>query len=635
MSGREHLSAARGHLERGDATRARAALTAAVTTDAELSTWLAADRLLRRIGISGAARELRVAMLSSHTGGQLTSALRAVACAHGLHLSTWESNYRTFEQEVLDPGSALYAFTPDVVVLAVDQREAHLPELSSDPEGDLALEVQRWREMWSRLRGRSSATILQLTFVPPLEDALGQHGGVHPGGRRRMLRRLNLAMGEDLPEGVHLVDLEAVAMRVGQPVLADPVYWMRSKHAIGLGATTTVASAIADVIAGSVGTTRKVVVVDLDNTLWGGVIGEDGLSGISLGDGPTGEAYVAMQAYLAGLKQRGLLLAVSSKNNPAEARLPFERHPDMALRLEDFVAFEASWDPKPQQIARIADELGLGLESVVFVDDNPAERAAVRDALPAVGVVELPREPSGYVSALAAFPGLQTVSLTEDDARRTSQYHARAQARTLQQSAGSREDYLHGLQMRANIEALSDLILNRVVQLIGKTNQFNFTNRRPGSRDVLHLDATPGSLVRALRLTDRFDDHGLVSVLIAIPDETRSDTLVIDTFVMSCRVLGRSVEQVVLADSLDWAAEHGYRRVVGHFIPSGRNVPAAPVMPEAGFREISGPSAEETDTVGGQATRLYEFVLDTDTVVRPVAIEVHRPSERTEQKETP
>ena len=622
MTANPLLARARDAAHAGDAGVARRLLNELSTTDSDLMSWLAIDRLLGKLGAEGSRRSVRLAVLSSHTGSQLTAALRVACAVNGLALTTYESDFRTFEQDILDADSGLYAFEPDVVLLAVDQREVSFPEISVAPDQDLASEVARWQQHWATIGERTGATVVQLTFVPPLTDALGQHGAVHPGGRRRQLRRLNLALSAAPVSGVHLVDAVDVAYEVGREALEDPRYWFRSKHAIGLGATTAMARAVADTMAAAVGLARKVVVVDLDNTLWGGVIGEDGLGGLVLGDGPDGEAFVACQQFLSDLRHRGLVLAVCSKNNPDDARLPFEQHPDMVLALDDFVAFRASWDPKPEVLAQIADELDVGLESLVFVDDNPAERDIVRQLLPDVGVVELPREPQGYVPAIARFPGLQTVSITEEDAGRTRQYQSRAQARSLASRAGSVEEFLSSLEMAATVEPLQEANLNRIVQLIGKTNQFNLSVRRHGVAEVERLDRLDRSLVWGLRLSDRFDTHGLVSVLIAAPDPGDDDTLVIDTFVMSCRVLGRTVERALLAAMIGWAAENGYRRIVGHYAPSGRNLPAAAVLPDAGFRETADPPPADLIPNDAGPLQAWEFVIGTDQTNDPGFIDV-------------
>ncbi|WP_164983773.1 HAD-IIIC family phosphatase [Cellulomonas endophytica] len=575
-----------------------------------------ADRLLARLRADGAVagwarREATVAVVSSHTSGQLAAAVRVAALAHGLAATTVETGYRTYEAAVVDPASELYAAAPDVVLLVVDARELHLPELSEDPEADLAAEVARWTGLWRPLRERSGATVVQATFVPAPDDALGDLGAVLPGARRRLVRELNLRLADAAPAGVHLVDAEAVAAEVGARVWADSRYWFAAKHAVGLGAVGALAARLTDVAAAALGLSRKVVVLDLDNTLWGGVVGEDGLGGIALGGTPAGEAFVAFQHYVRSLRRRGLVLAVSTKNNPDEARRPFSAHPEMVLGLDDLVAFEAGWGTKPDAVRSMAATLGLGLEAFVLVDDNPAERERMRHELPQVGVVDLPPDPSGYVAALARFPGLQTVALTAEDARRTEQYRARHEAQRLSTSAASPEEFLAALGMTATVEDLSETNLARVVQLIGKTNQLNLTGRRHGTAAVEAFGVTPGAVVWAMRVRDRFDDHGLVAAVVAVPDGT---TLRLDTFVMSCRVLGRTAERALLAALVEHAGEKGFARVLAHFVPSGRNAPAQRILPEAGFVRVEGgPDVDAAPPAGEHGpVETWELVVGRD-----------------------
>ncbi len=607
-----YLDQALTHHTAGDAPAALHALARLARTEPDFTTWATADRLLGRLRATGALdtwarRTVRLALASSHTSGQLASALRVAALAHGIALETYETGYRAYEQTILDPTSDLYAFAPDVVLLVIDQRDLRLPEVSDDPEGDVAAEVARWRGLWATLTERTGATIVQTTFVPTPDDALGDLGAVHPGGRRRLVRAVNAALADALPADVHLVDAELVAAEVGIPVWSDERFWFASKHAVGLGAVGPLAVRAMDAVAAARGLSRKVVVLDLDNTLWGGVIGEDGLAGIALGGGPAGEAFVAFQRYVSALRRRGLVLAVSSKNNPDDARLPFTEHPEMVLSLEDFVAFEASWDDKPSALRAIAADLDLGLDALVFVDDNPLERERVHHDLPEVAVVDLPTDPSGYVRALRRFPGLQTVALSEEDSRRTEQYRARRRARDHAAGVGTAEEFLAGLEMTATIETLDATNLARIVQLIGKTNQLNLTGRRHTTAAVEALAAAPGAVVWGMRVRDRFDDHGLVAALIAVPD---GDDLVIDTFVMSCRVLGRTAENALLAALADHARAHGHARVVAHYVPSGRNAPAAPILPETGFSPVDDPGAR--DEHGHGPTQTWELTAGHD-----------------------
>ncbi|MCB7137039.1 HAD-IIIC family phosphatase [Cellulosimicrobium marinum] len=588
----ELLAEARRLADAGDAAGCAAVLARVAADPGSTSAWAAADRLAARLPRSDdgtapwARRTVRLALLASHTSGPMASALRVAALAHGVALDVHEAPYHAYEQEIADPTSGTYASRPDVVLLAVDQREARLAEVSGAPDDDVRREVQRWRAHWDLLRERSRALVLQTSFVPPAHDALGDVALRTPGARRRLLRRVNdeLALAGDA--GAVLVDAEAVAAQVGAAVWEEPRYWFAGKQAVGPGALPFLARRVADVLAGALGLGRKVVVLDLDNTLWGGVVGEDGVGGLVLGDGPAGEAFAAFQAYAASLRTRGLLLAVCSKNNPADARAPFEQHPEMRLRLDDLVAFEASWDTKPEALRRIAKQLDVGLDALVLVDDNPAEREIVRQLLPQVGVVELPAQPSGYVAAVASYPGLQSAGLTADDARRTEQYHARREAAELEGRAATREDFLASLRTTARVEPLDDVNLARVVQLVGKTNQLNLTGRRHQAADLLDLAARPGGLVWGLRVADRFDDHGLVGVVAAVPS---GHDLRVDTFVLSCRVLGRTAERALLDALHARAAVDGRRRILGEFVATERNAPARPILAEAGFRPVEAP----------------------------------------------
>ncbi len=612
------VRSAREHAADGDVPAALDALAVLASGSPEFTDWIATDRLLGRLTADGAAagwprRTVRVAVLSSHTGAQLTACLRTAALAHHVLVETYESGYRTYEQEVLDPGSGLYGFAPDVVVLAVDHREVRVGD-GDDADEALARETDRWTGLWQDLQERTGAVVVQHTFVPPVDDAWGELGASSPTGRRRTLRRLNLALGDHAPAGVHLVDAEAVATTVGGAAWFDSRYWYAAKQAVGLGAVGLLAQRTVDVVAAALGLGRKVVVLDLDNTLWGGVIGEDGLGGIVLGGGAEGEAYADFQTFLRGLRRRGIVLAVCSKNQPADARLPFERHPEMRLALDDLVAFEAGWDTKAVMLRRIAADIGVGLEALVLVDDNPLERAAVRHELPQVGVVELPAEPSGYAAALARFPGLQSATVTAEDARRTEQYRARRRGRELERKSGSREDFLRSLGTVATVEPRDETNRARIVQLIAKTNQLNLTGRRHTDTEVDSLAREPGAVVWALRVRDVFDDHGLVGALVAVPLD--ASTLRLDTFVVSCRVLGRDAERAFVGALVEHAAASGRSRVLGEFVPSDRNEPAASILADVGFRRL-----QET----GGAVQRWELVIGQDEVHVPEHVAVRRP----------
>jgi FkbH-like protein len=318
------------------------------------------------------------------------------------------------------------------------------------------------------------------------------------------------------------------------------------------------------------GFSRRCLVLDLDNTLWGGVIGDDGLQGIRIGQGdPTGEAYLSLQRYVVSLRNRGIVLAVSSKNEEETARLPFRQHPDMILREEDFVVFQANWKDKATNILAIANTLGLGLDAFVFVDDNPFERNLVREALPGVAVPEMPEDPAQYARTLSAAGYFEAVAFSEEDVKRASYYAGNAQRATLERQAGDLAGYLASLEMEIDFRPFNEASRPRIAQLINKSNQFNLTTRRYTEADVARFEADRQILALQVRLRDKLGDNGMISVIICRCAEP--DVWEIDTWLMSCRVLGRRVEEAVLRELLDHAKRRGAGTLRGLYVPTERN----------------------------------------------------------------
>ena len=590
---------------------------ALAATDAgdDLACWSAAAGVYRRCSaqLPPLPRSARVAVLGSYTTSQFAALLPLAAARAGVAVEVYEAGYGQYRQEILDPGSGLYRFGPDVVILAVHSGEVALPLVADDPEAAVRAEVARWTSLWDAITARCGARIIQHTFVVPDEAPLGHLSVRLPGSRPAMLAAVAAELGRAAaaPAGnqtagspaagparrVAFVDCERLAGMVGKRSWFDPRYWHRAKQAVSLAHVPLLARHTAAVLGAQLGASRKCLVLDLDNTLWGGVLGEDGLAGIALGDGPVGEAYSAFQAYVAELKRRGVILAVCSKNNEADAREAFERHPGMVLRLDDIAMFSACWDDKPTQLRRIAETLGIGLDSLVFVDDNPAEREAVRQLVPEVDVVALPKDPHGYVRALADYPFFEPAAFTAEDAARTEQYRARARAAELAASATSLEEFHRSLEMVATVVDLDELTLPRVAQLIGKTNQFNLTARRRGEAEVAELAADPATAVLCVRLADRFADHGLIAVVIArqttgagVPDPA-GDVLDIDTWLMSCRVIGRTLEDEIAGLIVAEARRRGCRTVRGHYLPTAKNGLVRELYPRLGFTpDPSGPA---------------------------------------------
>lgn len=525
-------------------------------------------------------RRARLALTGSFTTSQLRAILPLAALRHGIELDVWESPYGQYRQQLLDPGSALYRSKPDFIVLAVHEGELALPFLSEKPENDVAEEIARWTSLWDAAAIHSSARVVQFNFALPAEAPLGHLGARLPGSRYAMTQAVNAGLAVAAGRKIDIVDCERLSAIVGKERWTDPRYWHLSKQAVSMQALPLLTRHLTAVIAADLGLSRKCLVLDLDNTLWGGVIAEDGLAGIKLGGDQTGEAFVAFQQYIRHLKERGVILAVCSKNNEADAREAFDRHPEMRLKLDDFAAFVANWEPKADNLARIAQTLNVGTDALVFVDDNPAERAAVRRAMPQVDVISLPADPAYYTRTLSQYLMFETATLTKEDAGRTEQYHARAMAAHLEKSAGSLEEFWESLDMTATIAPFDEVTLPRIVQLIGKTNQFNLTARRHGQAQVQAFMQDPDCVHFSLRLRDRFADHGLVALLIGIQ---RGRIFEIDTWVMSCRVIGRTVEGTMLAHLCAHALHRGATVIRGLYIPATKNQLVKDLYPQFGF----------------------------------------------------
>lgn len=543
---------------------------------------------------------LRIAMLSSHTVDHLLPAIRVAGLHRRLALSLYVAPYAMYRQVLLDEHAPLAAFAPQLVVLALDARDAplQLPLEAPEPEVAAAVEarVDELRQLWRRALDRHAAQVVQQTLLPADPPLFGSFEALVPAAPYAVIERLNARIRAAAREdGVLLLDLAWQAARgsYGQG-LADPVRWHQAKQLVSPTLAPLYGDLLARIAAAVAGLSRKCLVLDLDNTLWGGVVGDDGVDGIRLGQGdPTGEAFLAFQRYAQMLARRGIILAVCSKNDAAVAEAGFS-HPEMALRRADIAAFSANWDDKATNLRRIAATLEIGLDSLVFVDDNPAERDIVRRELPEVAVPELPDDVAEYPARLAAGGYFEAVSFTPDDAARGRNYALNAERKAAASGATDMASYLRSLEMTLTAQPVGEAELPRVTQLINKTNQFNLTTRRYTEAEVRRMAADPASLALALRLRDRFGDNGLISVVLARPDESLpSDELLIDTWLMSCRVLGRQVEEAVLGVVAAAAAQRSVRALVGEYRPTARNAMVAEHYARLGFAQRQAPDGAD------------------------------------------
>lgn len=599
------LKLAQCHERLGEADIASLRALHVVDAGDSFTAWQTATKLISRCGTKGLAlrrRGVRLALLSSYTTSQFAPLLYLAGLRQGVELQIFETAYGQYRQSILDEHSDMYAWQPDVVLLAVHEGDLQLPNFSDEPQKEIERELERWVSLWRSLGKRTDARVIQHNFALAADRPMGHLETRIPGSRYAMARSLNLRLGEFAGNTIAVVDCEQLSALHGKMRWFDPRWWHLAKHALAPDAQPLLARHTASVLAADLGLSRKCLVLDLDNTLWGGIIGEEGLDGIRLGGGTEGAAYVAFQSYVLDLKAKGLILAVCSKNDDTAAKQPFEVHPEMKLRLEDFSIFIANWRPKVENLREIATRLNLGLDALVFVDDSQTEREAVRQLLPEVEVISLPEDPALYVRTLAQSSVLETGSFTSEDTRRTEQYRARAEIAELSASSTSLESFYRSLQMRAKLGPFDDIQLPRIAQLVGKTNQFNLTTRRHSLAQLRRFAEDPECAHVYLRLKDRFADHGLVGVLIAFQ---RGEVLDIDTWLMSCRVIGRTVESEMAARLYIEAAARGCTVIRGTYVPSAKNGMVKDLFPRLGF-EHSGKTTNDGSTVW-----LYDLTKNT------------------------
>ena len=521
----------------------------------------------------------KIAVLGGYSTQMISGLLRVELLKRGIYPTLFEGEYGTLESLIYSRDPALKNFGPDLTFFCVGGE--HLGT------GTIDEEIARWMTLWRETRDFLGGEIIQNTFEEPRHLPFGNFELKAEASRLRFVRELNLRLGVEAPAYVHFNDVDRLASFVGRRAWRDERLYDMAKFPVAHAYLPMYVRNVATVISSVFGGGKKCLVLDLDNTLWGGVIGDDGLDGIQIGEGsPSGEAYKRFQHYIKSLKDRGVLLAVCSKNDESIAKEPFRSRPEMILKLEDFASFQANWDPKPQNLERIARELNIGIDSLVFVDDNPAERDIVRKLASGVTVVELPADPAEYTTVLAEDRHFEPVLFTKEDGERGEQYRANSQRKALESNISDYSVFLESLEMVAEIAPFDRLHFPRIAQLINKTNQFNLTTKRYTEQNVAEMAADARYLTRYVKLTDKFGDNGLISVFIA---KRASDTdFAIDSWLMSCRVLKRDVERLLFCEVAAALRASGARNLVGEYLPTAKNALVKNLLADLGFREANG-----------------------------------------------
>lgn len=567
---------------RGDAPRATRCLADALkpASSIELVSW--AERFYRCFpqATAESPSPIKVAITGTPSTQLLAQYLQTTLRREGLKPTLFDAPYDQIKPMLLDANSLLYRSRPDVIVV-IPGDPCHGPthDNTAFPAPADRL-VEEWRVLWNLAKQRTDgATIVQTTYMPLFDDPLG-HLGFRDGISAR-IRELNRKLAEVQESGVFFCDMEHIWARLGKNSEFDHRYFQTAGQLFSPFGYLQLANDITSVILSTMGKRCKCLISDLDNTLWGGVVAEVGPDGVQV-DGTEGMPFMQYQRHLKVLKDSGIMLAIASKNDLQNVEAVFARYPRMPLRLSDFAAIEAHWQPKQRSIANIATRLNIGLDACVFVDDSASERWEMRDSLPMVNVPCFPDDPACLCSTIAAHRYFEATKLSAEDRARTEDVQANAQRALLAQQLAGVDDYYRSLETVVEIHPIGSDNIERVTQLLNKTNQFNLRTQRYTEHQVEALLKQPGAIAFCARCRDRFSDAGIAAVVIAVP---RSDKSVfLDTFLMSCRVMGRTIERSLFKALLDLCRRRNYLSIAAEYVPSSRNAIVRDLCESVGFK---------------------------------------------------
>ena len=539
---------------------------------------------------------IKVALTGDTATQFLATTIRGTGAERGYQIDLFEAEYNQVERQFLDPSSELYQTDADFIVLFQSTHKLGEKHSLLSPSQQESLAEERLAFVASVCENPmlASKKIICLNY-PEIEDTVfGSYATKVTSSFTYQVRKLNMGL-MDLSQryaNLFICDIAGLQNKLGRDMMFAPNVYVSTEMVLSIDALPYVASRVMDIICAIKGQFKKCLILDLDNTVWGGVIGDDGLEGIQLGHGlGIGKAFTEFQMWVKKLKQRGVIICVASKNNEETAKEPFEKHPDMVLKLEDIAVFQANWETKVDNIRTIQRILNIGFDSMVFLDDNPFERNIVRENIPGITVPELPQDPGEYLEYLYSLNLFETASYSQADKDRTKQYQVEAQRVSLQKTFSNEADFLKSLDMTSVVSGFNKFNTPRVAQLSQRSNQFNLRTVRYTEADIEALGQNPDVIDLSFTLEDKFGDNGLIAVIIMKKQD--EETLFIDTWFMSCRVLKRGMEDFTLNTMVEAAREKGYKRIVGEYLPTPKNKMVENHYPSLGFQKLEGtPTAQ-------------------------------------------
>ena len=517
---------------------------------------------------------IRLALLGDSATQFVAQSIKGMGIEYSLNLEIFEAEFNQIDRQILDFSSELYQFSPDVILIfqsshkllqkynktAMDGRHRFAEENSAH--------IQQWL---SNLQTKTKAKLIFCNYTEEDDKVFGQYANKVESSFIFQLRKLNFLLQELAIQtsNLYICDLSTIQNTIGREKFWSPAIYTNTEMVVSIDALPYFADAVVKIIVAFQGNFKKCIILDLDNTMWGGVIGDDGLENIQIGQLGIGKAFTEFQYWVKKLQQRGIIVAVCSKNTESIAKEPFEKHPDMVLHLVDIAVFMANWENKVDNIRKIQQILNIGFDSMVFVDDNPFERNIIRENIPQITVPELPEDPALYLDYLYELNLFETVSYSNEDAKRTLQYQKEAERVVFQESFTNEDDFLKSLNMVSDTKPFDDFSIPRIAQLSQRSNQFNLRTIRYTEEDIKRIAQSDEYFTLSFTLEDKFGDNGLICAIIL--QKKNDKTLFIDTWFMSCRVLKRGMEAYTLNSIVELAKANGYEQVVGEYIPTSKN----------------------------------------------------------------
>lgn len=533
--------------------------------------------------------KVKVALLGDTATQLLVTAIKGEAVDRGLSLDIYEGEYNQVERQLMDPTSELYEFDAELTVIfqSTHKLGEYHSSLSIEKQEQLAEERLSFISSLCESPSFVNKKIIYFNY-PEIEDTVfGSYANKVISSFSYQVRKLNyelMNLSRKYPN-LYICDIAGLQNMFGRRFLFAPNVYMTTEMVLSVNALPYTASRVVDIIAAIKGQFKKCLILDLDNTVWGGVIGDDGLEGIELGHGlGIGKAFTEFQMWVKKLKQRGIIICVASKNNEETAKEPFEKHPDMVLKLDDIAVFQANWETKVDNIRTIQSILNIGFDSMVFLDDNPFERNIVRENIPGITVPELPDDPAMYLEYLYSLNLFETASYSNADKDRTKQYQVEAKRVSLSKTFTNEADFLKSLNMVSKVSGFTKFNMPRVAQLSQRSNQFNLRTVRYTETDIESMAKDPDVIDLSFTLEDKFGDNGLIAVVIMKKQDEK--TLFVDTWFMSCRVLKRGMENFTLNTMVEYAKAKGYKKIIGEYIPTPKNKMVEQHYPNLGFSTI-------------------------------------------------